>query len=78
MTDENKNIVVKVEKGSIAEELGIEPGDIIMAVEDTRITDMESLNTVIYNHLVGDVVTVIIYRGGQQYKVELTLTENKK
>ena len=27
---------------------------------------------------VGDVVTVVIYRGGQQYQVELTLTENKK
>ena len=70
--------ITHVEKDSYASQYGIEPGDIIMAVEDTRITDMESLNTVLYNHQVGDVVTVIIYRGGQQYSVELTLTENRK
>ena len=69
--------ITRVEKDSYAGQYGIEPGDILMAVEDTRITDMESLNTVLYNHQVGDVVTVIIYRGGQQYSVELTLTENK-
>ena len=56
---------------------GIAEGDILMAVEDTRITDMDSLNTFLYSHQVGDVVTAVIYRGGQQYHVELTLTENK-
>ena len=29
-------------------------------------------------HQVGDVVTAVIYRSGQQYNVELTLTENRK
>ena len=67
-----------VDEGSYAEYYGIEPGDILMAIDDNRITDMNSLNNVLYNHQVGDVVTAIIYRGGQQYNVELTLTENKK
>ena len=67
-----------VEEGSYAEYYGIAPGDILMAIDDTRITDMDSLNNVLYNHQVGDVVTAVIYRGGQQYNVELTLTENKK
>jgi len=70
--------ITRVDRDSYAGQYGIEPGDILMAVEDTRITDMESLNTVLYNHQVGDIVTVVIYRGGQQYSVELTLTENKK
>ena len=70
--------ITSVEPSSPAKQCGIEPGDILMAVEDTRITDMESLNTVLYNHQVGDVVTVIIHRGGQQYSAELTLAENKK
>ena len=39
---------------------------------------MDALNNVLYDHQVGDTVTAVIYRGGQQYKVELTLTENKK
>jgi len=49
LTDENKNIVVKVEKGSIAEELGIEPGDIILAVNDSPIEDVFD-----YRYLIND------------------------
>ena len=67
-----------VEKDSDAAYCGIEPGDILMAIDDHRITDMDSLNNVLYNHQVGDVVTALIYRAGQQYNVELTLTENTK
>ena len=70
--------ITAVESGSYAAYYGIEPGDILISIEDTRITDMDSLNTFLYHHQVGDVVTAVIYRGGQQYSVELTLTENKK
>ena len=70
--------ITRVEEGSYAAYYGVEPGDILMAVDDTRITDMDSLNTFLYNHQVGDVVTAVIYRGGQQYNLDLTLAENKK
>ena len=70
--------ITYVDPESYAAYYGIAEGDILIAVEDTRITDMDSLNTFLYNHQVGDVVTAVIYRGGQQYHVELTLTENKK
>ena len=70
--------ITSVEEGSYADYYGIEEGDILLAVDDERILDMDGLNSVLYTHEVGDVVTVIIYRGGQQYNVELTLTENKK
>lgn len=49
MNDENKNIVIKVEKGSIAEELGIEPGDAILAVNDTPFEDVFD-----YRYLIND------------------------
>ena len=49
MTDENKNVVIRVEKGSIAEELGIEPGDIILAINDTPIEDVFD-----YRYLIDD------------------------
>ena len=67
-----------VDHDSSAAHCGIEPGDILMAIDNHRITDMDSLNNVLYNHQVGDVVTAAVYRAGQQYNVELTLTENKK
>ena len=70
--------ISRVDPGSYAEYYGIREGDILLAIDDTRITDMDSLNSVLYDHQVGDTVTAIIYRGGQQYQVELTLTENKK
>ena len=70
--------ITEVADGSYAKYYGIEPGDILMAINDTRIMDTDGLNTVLYSHQVGDVVTATIYRGGQQYNVELTLTENKK
>ena len=70
--------ITQVESGSYAEYYGISEGDILLAIDDTRITDMDGLNNVLYDHQVGDIVTAVIYRGGQQYQVELTLTENKK
>ena len=70
--------ITHVAEDSYAAYYGIEPGDILLAIDDTRITSMDELNTLLYSHQVGDVVTAVIYRGGQQYSVELTLTENKK
>ncbi len=69
--------VTQVERGSYADYVGIEPGDILLGIDDTRITSLESLNTVLYNHAVGDTVTVTIYRGGQQAQVELILEEDR-
>lgn len=37
---ENKNIISKVKKGSIAEELGVEAGDYIISINDTKIEDV--------------------------------------
>ena len=66
-----------MEPGSSAHYCGIEPGDLLLQVDDVRIIDMEDLNTVLFRHQVGDTDSVLIYRGGQQVSVELTLTEKK-
>lgn len=69
--------VTEVEPGSPANLIGIEPGDILMKLDGSPITDMESLNNVLYAHRVGDVVSVVIFRGGYQASAELTLAEAK-
>ena len=69
--------ITDVDADSHAADVGIVPGDILVAIGDTRILSMDDLNTVLYNHTVGDTVTALIYRSGQQYPVELTLSENK-
>ena len=69
--------ITDVDPGSYAAVVGIEPGDLLLAIDDTRIITMDDLNAVLYRHAVGDTVTAVIYRGGQQANVELTLSENK-
>ena len=44
-----ENVIIKVEKGSIAEELGIEPGDILVAVNGQEILDVFD-----YRYLIND------------------------
>ena len=70
-------LITQVDPGSYAHYYGIEAGDILMAINDTPITSMDEMNALLWNHEVGDVVTVYIYRDGRQASVELTLTEDK-
>ena len=69
--------ITYVANGSYAEYYGIEEGDLLISIDENRITSMDELNAVLYDHEVGDIVTVTIYRGGRQASVDLTLTEDK-
>ena len=69
--------ITYVANGSYAEYYGIEEGDLLISIDENRITSMDELNAVLYDHTVGDIVTVTIYRGGRQASVDLTLTEDK-
>ena len=69
--------ITQVDTTSEAYEKGIEYGDILISIDNERITDMDSLNTVLYSHNAGDTVNLIIYRAGKQYSLTLTLHENK-
>ena len=69
--------ITDVEPGSAAASVGIEPGDILLYIDEDRIITMDDMNNILYNRSVGDIVNAVIYRGGQQYSAELTLTENK-
>lgn len=66
-----------VDSSSSAAKAGIEAGDILISVDDIRISSQDDLNTALYAYEVGDTVTVIIYRSGRQYSVILNLTESK-
>ena len=67
--------ITYVEPGSSADQLGIEAGDILLSMDNVRITDTEVLSTCLYSHTAGDEVEIIIYRSGQQYKATLTLDQ---
>ena len=56
---------------------GLVIGDILLSVNDTRISSMEELDAVLFNLTPGETVTAIIYRYGPQYQVDLVLSEDK-
>ena len=69
--------ITKVDRGSDAYSKGIRERDILISVDGERITTMTVLKQALQDHQVGDAVEVIIYRAGNQYQLELTLTEDK-
>ena len=67
--------ITEVQPGSSAAEAGIQPGDVLLSIDDTATATAEGLQQLLYSHKAGDVVTVHIYRGGTRYKAVLTLDE---
>ena len=68
--------ITQVEPGSDAETKGIQEGDMLLYLGDVRIISMDDLKTALYDCEVGQTVEVIVYHRGQQYKLELTLSED--
>ena len=69
--------VTSVVRGSDADEKGIQEGDLLIKVGEHRIISAEDLKNAVLDYEVGETVEAVIYRGGQQYLVELILSEDK-
>ena len=67
--------ITGVEEDSAADEMGIEPGDILVSIDEVNITDGDVLSTALYAYKAGDKVELIVYRAGRYYSLELTLNE---
>lgn len=67
--------ITDVVQNSDAAAKGICPGDILLSFNGQRITAQDTLEELLYAYHAGDVVTVVIYRSGTQYALELTLDE---
>ena len=65
--------VAEVNSGSAAEGAGLEPGDVITRINESRITDAESLIATVRSFRPGDTVAVTFIRGGEQSTATLTL-----
>lgn len=69
--------ITHVEPGSDAYRIGIEEGDLLLSIGGTRVASYDEMRSAILAYEVGDTVELIIYRGGQQYLTEVTLSEDK-
>ena len=77
-TDKAGASVLEVTKGSPAEKAGILKGDLIVRVNETKITDPESLFETIHNLKVGDKVKITFIRAGKEKTVTATLDSGQK
>ena len=69
--------IQSVAEGSPAQQTGIAPGDVLVQVGNTQITDSASLEAALSGAAVGSTVQVTIYRSGRYYQVNLELIEAK-
>ncbi len=59
--------------GGAAEEAGVQPGDIITAVNGQAVTDVRDLRFLVADLPPGEVVAVSVFRGGESIQVDVTL-----
>jgi putative serine protease PepD len=68
-------VIADVDEGQPAAKAGLEQGDVITRVDDTKITSGSDLTSAIRSHEPGDRVTITYTRDGDQKTAEVTLGE---
>jgi putative serine protease PepD len=64
-----------VTEGGPAETAGVAPGDVVVAVDDTRVATMSDLVVALRSYVPGDTVELQIRRGGDDLTMSATLAE---
>ncbi|MDI6600401.1 MAG: trypsin-like peptidase domain-containing protein [Thermoanaerobacteraceae bacterium] len=68
--------VAQVQPGGPAEAAGIMPGDVITTVDNKKVTKLDELQQIIYQHKVGDTITVTIVRNGKNMNLKVKLASS--
>ncbi len=66
-------IIIETVKNSPASEAGLQPNDVITAIDGEKIEDMEGLKRKLYDYTDGDKSEFTILRNGEELKVTVTL-----
>ncbi len=69
-------VVASVVSGSPADKAGLSAQDVVTAINDRRIVDVDSLVAAVRDYKSGDKVSVTYTRGGKSTKVDATLTSS--
>ena len=62
-----------VTSGSPADLAGLRKGDVVVRLQDSDVTDLQSYSDALYAHRPGDEVTIVVVRDGQRVTVRATL-----
>ena len=69
--------IYSVENDSPAAEAGLQKGDIIVAIDDNKVTNSAYLKYLLYEYNIGDEVEFTYYRNDREYKTTVKLTRLK-
>jgi len=70
---QNQNGQVAVQPGSPAAKAGLQPGDLITAVNGQHVSSVNQFIATIANYSPGDTVTFTVHRGGNTQQIKVTL-----
>ncbi|HEU0004334.1 MAG TPA: trypsin-like peptidase domain-containing protein [Ktedonobacteraceae bacterium] len=68
-------LIISLTQGYPAASAGLQPGDVIVGIDNTPVNDTASLGGALVNKNPGDTVAVHIYRGNQQLTINVKLGE---
>jgi putative serine protease PepD len=74
---ESGALVQELVAGAPAADAGLRPGDLITAVNGTKVQSVDELIIAIREHKVGETVTLTYYRNGAKQTARVTLEDNK-
>lgn len=63
--------IVSITPGTNAAKADLEPGDVIVMLNDDQIRSMDDLILEVRRHEIGDIVTITLYRDGKRLEVEM-------
>ncbi len=66
-------IVQEVSPGTPGATAGLQQNDVITAIDGTQLDETHSLRQILFQHQVGDTITLTVVRNGQTLSVKLTL-----
>ena len=69
--------ITDVAPGSHAALQGIMPGDILISVQNTPVTDRESLETLLKDYQTGQILKLVIFRDGRHYTAKVAIGDKK-
>lgn len=69
-------VVIEAVKDSGAEKAGIQKGDVIIKINDTKVKDYAYLRYELYQHQAGDTIEVTYIRDGKEQTTKVTLTNS--
>lgn len=65
--------IVEITAGTEAEKAGLQPGDVIVAVDEERVRSMDDLILTVRQRTVGDEVTLTLWRDGEEMTLDMTI-----